>query len=476
MIILTVILSGFCFVLYKNFESKLFSDVNIYLQNNAEMVENSINNRLEKEKLKNPDYLLENNKYNQVLNSYIIKNIKSWSRFEQSDLNFINTMVQVFDNKGKIVFSSKDMPDLMNISDEAYIKIQEGKDFYEEIAVDMGASKDMNMRFLTRSVKSEKILLYIIRVGSPLITLKSSLNILRLILFLLLPLTVVLTGIMGAFFAQITLRPVNQMITTIHHITAENLNLRLDVPNTKDEIKKLADTFNDMLDRLDKSFSSQRRLIEDLSHEIKTPLAIIKGEIEVAMKKERNPEEYKEILLSNLEEINRIAKIAENLLLISRFESKVEKINIQEINLNTLLNGIIDDIKILAEEKNISINNFISKEIVINGDFNQIKGLFLNLLDNAIKYTKSNGIISINLSKINNFAKIEINDTGIGIPEDDLPYIFDRFYRAIKSNNKEKGFGLGLSIAKSIVDIHHGKIEISSKINKGTSISIYLPI
>jgi len=476
MVILAVILTLFSFVLYNNFKGKLFSTVNDYLESNALMVANSINNRWEKEKLRNFDVFSRSEKQEGTFSINFVKNIINWSKFEQSDLNYINTLVQVFDNKGKNIFSSKELSDIMVLSDEGYANSLDGKNFFENIAVELTPSKDMQMRFLTAPIFKEKKLLYIIRVGTPLITFYTSLNNLKLILLILLPVSLILTTIIGFFFAQITLTPVNQMIDTIHHITAENLNLRINAPKTEDELKRLADTFNDMLDRLDKSFSSQRRLIEDLSHEIKTPLSIIKGEIEVTFKKERTHQEYVEILESNLEEINRIVTIAENLLLVSRFESKAVKLVAQQINLYEVLTNILDDIKILTEEKNIALDLDLSKSISINGDPNQIKSLFLNLLDNAIKYTNDAGTIKVSLLKINNFAKIEIGDTGIGIPEDDLPYIFDRFYRVIRSSSKQKGFGLGLSIAKSIVDMHHGKIEVTSKPNKGTCIIIFLPV
>jgi heavy metal sensor kinase len=474
-IILTGILSLFSIILFNNFQSKLFSVVDSYLQANADVVSNSINNHWEQEKLKNPDILIKTKKYDETINTFFIKNIKNWSKYEQNDLYYINTLVRIFDNRAKLIFSSKVMDNIMSLSDAGQGNVFKGKDYYEDISVKTSSLEKMHLRLLTVPILKDKNLIYIIRVGTPLITLYSSLNILKLILFLLLPLTVLLTGVIGLFFAQITLRPLSKMISTIHHITAENLNLRLENPKTNDEIHKLADTFNDMLDRLDKSFTSQRRLIEDLSHEIKTPLSIIKGEIEVARKKIRTTREYEEILESNLEEINRIIIIAENLLLISRFESKVVKLNPQQIILNNLLSDIINDIRIIALEKNIKIDLSMQKNVIINCDQNQIKSLFLNLIDNAIKYTDKNGIIKFSLTKVNNFAKIEITDSGIGIPEDDLPYIFDRFYRTLRSNNKEKGFGLGLSIAKSIVDMHHGKIQVSSKYNKGTTVTIQLP-
>ncbi len=264
------------------------------------------------------------------------------------------------------------------------------------------------------------------------------------------------------------------MVDTINQITAGNLKLRIDIPESKDEMTKLADTFNGMLDRLDKAFSSQRKLVEDLSHELKTPLSIVKGEIEVALKRKRSHEEYVDILKSILEENGRIITVVENLLTISRFESKLIDFESKIINLNLLVFSIVNDMNIPALEKNIKINYSADKNLYMLGDENQIKTLFINMLDNSIKYSSKGDSIFVNLVKMANELKIEIVDTGSGISENEIPYIFDRYYRVIKQHSS-KGFGIGLSIVKSIVETHKGKIEVKSKIGEGATFTIIFP-
>ncbi len=254
------------------------------------------------------------------------------------------------------------------------------------------------------------------------------------------------------------------------------MKLKLKVPGTKDEIQKLAETFNTMLDRLERDFNSQRQLFQDLSHELKTPLTILKGEFEVALKKARSLEEYAFILKSALEEINRITSLAENLLLLAKFDSKEVGLDKKRLNLNSLLLNIINSLKGLSELKQIPISFAASDEkVFLNGDENQLKTLFLNILDNAIKYTPQKGKIYISLERDRGLARVSIKDTGMGINKEEISHIFDRFYRVDKSRNSS-GFGLGLSIAKSIAEAHEGKIEAESEPSKGTTFIVYLPL
>lgn len=266
------------------------------------------------------------------------------------------------------------------------------------------------------------------------------------------------------------------MIDIIHKITAENLKLRVNIPDTtKDEIRRLADTFNEMLERLEHAFSSQRQFIEDFAHELKTPLSVLKGELEVALKKIRSTEEYESILQSNLEEVERINRIVENLLMLARLDSNAIVLRREPLNVGLLVKAIVDDIRVLAAQENIGVDYLIRDAITVYGDENQLKRLFINLLDNAIKYTLRNGKVIVDIEPVDNYAKIVVSDTGMGIPDSEIHHIFNRFYRLDKSRH-QPGFGLGLSIAKSIVEAHKGKIEVKSKLNQGTTITVFLPI
>jgi len=264
------------------------------------------------------------------------------------------------------------------------------------------------------------------------------------------------------------------MIKTIHDITVENMKLKLKLPGTRDEIEKLAETFNDMLARLDNAFTAHKRLFEDLSHDLKTPLTVIKGEFEVALKKERAPEEYGAVLRSGLEEVNKIIRLAENMLLLASFETRNIIPDRRELDICLLARLAINSIRKLADEKNIKINMMHDEGISLKGDEQQLKQMFLNLLDNAVKYTPREGSVKVEIRAENSGVAIKIADTGSGIPEAHIGHIFDRFYRVDKSRT-EKGFGLGLSIVKSVVDAHCGTIRVESSPGRGTTFILYLP-
>jgi signal transduction histidine kinase len=203
----------------------------------------------------------------------------------------------------------------------------------------------------------------------------------------------------------------------------------------------------------------------------------MRGEIEVALKKERQNEEYKKVLKSLLEEINKLQKIIDNLLFLARIESKNIKLSFEKVQLDEILLEAFEEIETLAKRKKISLILKRVDQASVEGDETLIKRLFVNLIDNAIKYTHEDGKVEISLTKERNFAKFIIKDTGIGIPENEIPYIFDRFYRVEKARSRETGgSGLGLAIAKWIVEAHKGKIEVRSKVSEGSLFAISFPI
>ncbi len=410
-----------------------------------------------------------------INSSYFLRIAQKWVKEKSEDPILLDIVVDIFNKKGNLLASSKQKPSILVLSQKAFITILNGKKHFGTLKATLLGKKQTTFRSLTIPVYENKHFVYIVQVSTSMDSTQSALNTLKLILLLLLPVSVIIFGIIGVFLSRMILKPFDRIINTMHKITAENLELRLNIPDTNDELQKLTETFNGMLDRLDNSFSYQRKLIDDISHELKTPLAIIKGELEVAMKKARTTKEYKKILSSNLEETNRIIRIIENLLLLSRLDNKAIKIKNEPVNLSKMIHTIINDIEILARRKHITIDVSCDEKIIIKGNELEIKRLFLNLIDNAIKYNIKKGNISITINKINNYCRIKISDTGIGITQNDLKHIFDRFYRS-DINKLEKGFGLGLSIVKSIVLLHKGKIEVSSKINKGTTFEIHFPL
>jgi len=280
---------------------------------------------------------------------------------------------------------------------------------------------------------------------------------------------------------------VDNITHTARIITSQNLNQRIEPPKIKDEISRLIETFNEMISRLDQSFRQIKQFTTDASHELKTPLTILKGEVEVALRKERRSEEYIQTLKSNLEEINRMSHIIDDLLWLSKTDIGEIRLNCEEINLTEILSEVVSQVDILAQSKNLRIETSNHHEyIYILGDALRLRELFLNLIENGIKYTEEGGTIHISLSKEimpnwtdgkqAEFAKIVVSDTGMGIEKEDQERIFDRFFRVDKARSRgQGGSGLGLSICKWIVEAHQGEIKVESEIGKGSSFIVRLP-
>jgi len=475
MLILALTLLLFSALLYQNLNKKLHDDLDGLLQSRAKGIIDSIDTYWETERLEAIKDGIPLNVFSKINNINFIKIAQRWIEERTTDPKLLNTVVQIFDAKGKLVASSKNMPDIMNIKKNIFDYVSKRSGHLDTVTIELKPGKETILRTFTVPVTENNNVAYIVVVASPLSLTDSALKNLRLILFILLPITVVVTGIIGAFLSKMTLNPFNKMINTIHHITGENLKLRISTPDTKDEIRKLADTFNEMLERLEHSFSLQRSFIEDLTHKLKTPLAILKGELEVSLQKIRTKEEYDSLLHSNIEEINRVTKIVEDLLMLTRLDSNVITLEMEPLDITLLIKDIAEDLEILAQQKDIDFSLSTTREIILRGDKDKLKYLFLNILDNAIKYTPPHGKITIDVTKEKDDAKITVSDTGIGISENDLPHIFDRFYRVDKSRT-DSGSGLGLSIAKSIVEAHRGKIEVSSKLEQGSTFTIFLPL
>lgn len=221
----------------------------------------------------------------------------------------------------------------------------------------------------------------------------------------------------------------------------------------------------------------QQQFASDVSHELRTPLSIISGEIEIALKKDRTPVDYQQTLNSTKEETDRLAGLVENLLLLTRMEQGQQAQVVERVDITDLINQVVGILHAKSEEKHILVLFIPAEEsVVVAGQEALLRQLFINILDNAIKYTPLHGKITVTLSKDTHYSLIRVKDTGIGIAPEQQARIFDRFYRVDAARSETKGYGLGLSIAQAIVSLHNGKIRVHSASGKGTTFSIYLPL
>ena len=225
------------------------------------------------------------------------------------------------------------------------------------------------------------------------------------------------------------------------------------------------------------AYDKQRGFVSDASHELKTPLSILSGEMELALKKPRSVEEYESLVKSSKEEIDRLSQLTKNLLFLAKMDYQKNLPERKMVDLPDVIQSVIIKLKPKSEIKNVRINfKFPAKNLAVFGNEGMLWTLLFNLIDNAINYTPPKGRVWVDIEKSGRFAKITVKDTGVGIEGENLKKIFDRFHRIDSSRPKAKGFGLGLSIAKSIVDRHNGKIAVDSEIGKGSTFSIYLPL
>jgi heavy metal sensor kinase len=317
----------------------------------------------------------------------------------------------------------------------------------------------------------------IVQVGISLENLYKTRRKFILIMAAILPLGLLLAGGGGWLLARRALMPVDRMTQAVRRISSEHLQERLPEIGTGDELDRLAGTLNAMLIRLEDSFHQIRQFSADASHELQTPITILKGEIEVALRLPRTSQEYQRVLRSSLEEIDRISRLVAGLLLLARADAGVLRLDLQKVDLNELVSEVLARLRVLANEKSISLRYDGYEPLFIQGDKEHLQRLLLNLIDNAIKYTHPGGSVSVLLScEDSRHARISITDTGIGLSREEQNQVFKCFYRASEARSQYGGgAGLGLCIAQSIAVAHGGSIEIDSTPGQGSTFTVVLP-
>lgn len=279
----------------------------------------------------------------------------------------------------------------------------------------------------------------------------------------------------GTRASRKTLKPIQTMTNTVENITIKALDTRLNIRGSQDELKDLARTFNTMLDRIQQSYEQQNQFVSDASHELRTPISVIQGYANMLDRWGKDDKSVLEESISAIKtESESMKSLIEKLLFLARGDKNTQKVEKEEFYLNKLIDEIVKETKLIDSTHEIkSEKNDLAK---INADYKMLKEALRVFIDNSIKYTPEGGLIKINCSLQDNEVLISIEDTGMGISKEDLPHIFDRFYRADKSRTKQTGgTGLGLSIAKWIIFKHNGGITVESRVNVGTKINITLP-
>jgi heavy metal sensor kinase len=358
-------------------------------------------------------------------------------------------------------------------NERVLINARKGEETREEIHCPGGR---MPFRVISTPIYMDGRLTYIIQLGTHLHFVGKNLSNFTSNILAALPIILGLGALGGWVLARKSLSPIGYITSRTQNITSKNLSERLIPRGTGDEMDDLIRTINEMIARLESSFKRMAEFTADTSHELKTPLCAMRGEAEVLLSKERIAEEYQEGLAHFIEEFDHLNQMINDLIFLSKFDATQVELKTAPLRLDLLIRGICNLFQILAEQKGISLDVDATEEVTVMGDKVRLQQLFTNLIDNAIKYTFK-GSIHVTLEKNEENILVKVQDTGIGIPQEEQEKIFKRFYRVDKSRSKETGgVGLGLNIAEWIAQAHHGRIECKSELNQGSTFTVYLPL
>ena len=381
-------------------------------------------------------------------------------------------LVQIMDSSGRIGAKSSDI-EAENFK-ASFSTLERA--FAGEVVYETMENARPRLRLVTIPIMDNKKVMSIVQVGTSLEDFDDSMRRLLIILIIGIITSVSLTIGVGYLMAKKALKPVDKIRRAAVKISSRNLEEYIDIGARRDELGKLAETFNAMISRLRDAFQRINQFSVDVSHELKTPLTILKGGTEVALRKERNPEEYRALLASHLEEIDRMSQIIDDLLLLSKADTGKMQLNVSEIDLKDLILQVYVGMKISAEKKDVALIVDDLQDTRLKGDELKLRRMLWNIVENGIKYTNSGGRVEISSASDDGYVRINVRDTGVGIGEEDIKYVFDRFYRADRARKRESGTGLGLSISKWIAEAHRGAIEVESHPPSGSLFSIKLPV
>jgi len=318
---------------------------------------------------------------------------------------------------------------------------------------------------------------YLVEFGELVNPSETMLNHLFLQLALGLPLAVGIIAVGGFMLVQRALRPVEHITRAAEQITQLNLNDRLPVAKSGDELEQFSLSLNRMIARLDDAFQNSKRFVADASHDLRTPLTILRGELESLVEDPQLDEELRGRLAGLLEAAIHLSKIVEQLFTLSQLDNGDQRKDWTEFDLAELAHTTADQMSLLAEDKKISLSCNTGAPTYIRGDRSRIKQVIVNLLGNAIKYTPRNGRVQVKVQAVNRHAVLEVEDTGIGIPPEALPHVFERFYRVDKARSTDnESAGLGLSIVKAICALHGAEVEAASTPGAGSRFVVKMPL
>jgi two-component system OmpR family sensor kinase len=382
---------------------------------------------------------------------------------------------KVLDADGKVIVTSKSFAELAYLMDREKVgRIGTSSKYFDTVKV---PGRRTPFRVVSFRVSIDGKMDYILQIGTRMSRTRKTLRNFRHNLLTAIPIVLFLGSIGGWFLARRSLSPIAHITETARRITASSLGERLKPRKTGDELDHLITTLNEMISRLEDSFKRISQFTADASHELRTPISSMRGEAELLLSKPRPIQEYQGVLANHIEKLDFIMRMINDLILLSKFDSNEAGLEMVQVKLNDLLVNLWELFRVLGDQKGVKFTLEDIEEANVLGDRTRLQQLFTNLIDNAIKFTPSGGHVDLSLKRDGVFARVFVRDTGIGIPEEELEGIFERFYRVDKSRARESGgTGLGLSICQWIAKAHHGKIEVKTELGKGAEFIVSLPL
>jgi heavy metal sensor kinase len=396
------------------------------------------------------------------------------SEVSEMDRSQDEDFVRLFDASGNLPrFDNSEALEQVPVDAEVVANTLQGEPIARSIKI--GESDDL-MRVITLPIIRDEEIVGVLEVGQSEEDVSDTLTSLLYVMMLAYPLALLAASFDGVFLAGQALSPIDNITRTARQISADDLHQRLNLSLPDDEVGRLAWTFDEMIARLDAAFQRQRQFTADASHELRTPLTIIKGQIEVALQRDREPEAYRQVLQGINVEVDRLIRLTSSLLTLTRADTGQILLRFEEVDVAEVVTGAFEQIRPTASEKGLECQLDPGPLVMIRGDQDLLLQLMLNLSDNAIRYTPSGGQVALGWRVNKDQVQLWVQDTGIGISQEHLPHLFDRFYRVDKARSRaEGGVGLGLAISHWIAEAHQGSIHVESAPGKGSTFTVLLP-
>ncbi|HTL71568.1 MAG TPA: ATP-binding protein [Candidatus Eisenbacteria bacterium] len=473
--VLALILGGFSWIFYDRVSDALERDLNVRLFSQADRTAESVYTFWRGEWRGQRQSTLageENRAYkDDTLDAEIRRGkfsglVNRWAR--ETRMADTGAPFRILDREGRVVYANRRFGDEPAKLSEA---VSLGFTVYETASVQGRA-----VRLATRPVIENGRVLYHVQTYETLGPSKRSLRDLRRWLYLIIPSILLASTLVDWIISSFALKPVSRIILKAQKIGAGRLADRVEVPATRDELEALARTFNEMLSRLERGFKRLRQFSAAASHELRTPLTIMKGELEVALRQPRESEEYRKTLAAQFEAVKEMDSVVSQLLMLAHAEEGEDSLGRESVDLAEISRTVWEDWQVLAEEKKLRFEMDAPPAVTLPADGALLQRLVHNLLDNAVKHTPPGGLVKLEIAEETGAARLTVRDTGAGIPAEELPHIYDKFFtRRPSPAGSSRSVGLGLGFCRWIVEAHQGTIEVQSAPGSGSVFTVRLP-